>query len=59
MTLLAKELVWDGGSCAAGRTLPVVFDPCVSGADIDEEHLREVLRFNEEVRGSAPLSTAP
>ena len=49
-TRLGKELVWDGGVCSAGRALPVVFDASVNGSDIDEGHLQEVLRFNEEVR---------
>lgn len=54
VTLLAKELVWEGSVCTAGRSLPVVFDRSVDDARIDEEHLQRVLIFNEQGSGRTP-----
>ena len=59
--LLAKELVWEGGACRAGRLLPVVFHPSVDDTNIDEDHLQRVLEFNEQGSGrkTPPSKTPP
>lgn len=47
--LICKSLVWslDDSSCYLHETLPVVFDEAVQTANIDEEHLKKVLEYNE------------
>ena len=57
--LVAKALVWNGGLCSAGPTLPVVFSRCVNSADIDEDHLALVLKFNENGSGRSMRTPSP
>jgi len=57
--VLAKEITWgDDGVANLGKPLSVNFDQ-VDGADIDEEHLQAVLKYNSElVRGRAPQASS-
>jgi hypothetical protein len=52
--LIAKDIIWsDDGEARQGKSLPIYFDPsAVDESDIDEEHLKAVLQYNEE-NGSA------
>lgn len=66
VTLIAKEIVWkpdsessDSWAAYAGRTLPVVFASEVSAQDIDEDHLQQVLQFNEDGSGRGVTSPSP
>lgn len=50
--LICKSLLWSenetsSASCYLHKTLPVVFDEAVKTENIDEEHLKRVLEFNE------------
>lgn len=64
VALVAQEVVWGSASsassasdeamdntCTAGRCLPVVFDPSVRSADIDETLLAACLAFNAQGGG--------
>ena len=61
--LVAKELLWGlvSGSCSAGRSLPVAFDPSVDCDALDPALLQRVLTYNAEHandRSYSPTKTA-
>lgn len=53
--LIAKEIIWINGRALAGRTLPVKFDEnIIKTSDIDNNHLLQILLFNENGSGRTP-----
>ena len=51
--IIAKEVIWSLGTAVSGRSLPVAFDKSVT-SNIDENHLSQVLLFNESGSGRSP-----
>ena len=51
--IIAKEVIWTLGTAVSGRSLPVAFDKSVT-SNIDENHLSQVLLFNESGSGRSP-----
>ena len=51
--IIAKEVIWTLGTAVSGRSLPIAFDSSVTSV-IDENHLSQVLLFNESGSGRSP-----
>ena len=51
--IIAKEVIWTLGTAVSGRSLPIAFDSSVT-SNIDENHLSQVLLFNESGSGRSP-----
>jgi hypothetical protein len=45
--VMAHDVAWQGGKALWGKQLPVVYDPAVAAAAVDEEQLAAVLEFNQ------------
>jgi hypothetical protein len=45
--VMAHDVCWQGGKALWGKPLPVVYDPAVAAAAVDEEQLAAVLEFNQ------------
>lgn len=44
--IMAHDVHWQGGCALWGKPLPVVYDPAVAAAAVDEAQLAAVLEFN-------------